>query len=121
MKHQNETERAQLQEAWLRFSGDIVTTPQDWLNKSFSFIESHYAKIGLERSLELCSQSKFEEISSSLGDLIDYIIEYCAYTINARNLRVIVMYLTKESVEVGEFKFIVGCLKTKQLRLYSIC
>lgn len=111
VKHQNETERAQLQEAWLRFSGDIVTTPQDWLNKSFSFIESHYAKIGLERSLELCSQSKFEEISSSLGDLIDYIIEYCAYTINARNLRVIVMYLTKESVEVENLNYS-WCLKT---------
>lgn len=111
VKHQNETERAQLQEAWLRFSGDIVTTPQDWLNKNFSFIESHYAKIGLERSLELCSQSKFEEISSSIGDLIDYIIEYCAYTINARNLRVIVMYLTKESVEVENLNYS-WCLKT---------
>lgn len=34
-KHNNETERAQLQEAWLHFSGDIVTAPQDWLNKNF--------------------------------------------------------------------------------------
>ena len=111
VKHQNETERAQLQEAWLRFSGGIVTAPQDWLNKNFSFIESHYAKIGLERSLELCSQSKFEEISSSIGDLIDCIIEYCAYTINAHNLRVIVMYLTKESVEVEKINYS-WCLKT---------
>ena len=111
VKHQNETERAQLQEAWLRFSGDIVTVPQDWLNKNFSFIESHYLKIGLERSLVLCSQSKFEEISSSIGDLIDCIIEYCAYTINAHNLRVIVMYLTKESVEVENLNYS-WCLKT---------
>lgn len=111
MKHQNETERAQLQEAWLRFSGDIVTVPQDWLNKNFSFIESHYLKIGLERSLVFCSQSKFEEISSSIGDLIDCIIEYCAYTINAHNLRVIVMYLTKESVEVEKINYS-WCLKT---------
>lgn len=111
VKHQNETERAQLQEAWLRFSGDIVTAPQDWLNKNFLFIESHYLKIGLERSLELCSQSKFEEISSSIGDLIDCIIEYSAYTINAHNLRVIVMYLTKESVEVENLNYS-WCLKT---------
>lgn len=111
VKHQNETERAQLQEAWLRFSGDIVTVPQDWLNKNFSFIESHYLKIGLERSLVLCSQSKFEEISSSIGDLIDCIIEYSAYTINAHNLRVIVMYLTKESVEVEKINYS-WCLKT---------
>lgn len=111
VKHQNETERAQLQEAWLRFSEDRVTAPQDWLNKNFSFIESHYAKIGLERSLELCSQSKFEEISSSIGDLIDCIIEYCAYTINAHNLRVIVSYLTKESVEVNNLNYS-WCLKT---------
>ena len=111
VEHQNETERAQLQEAWLRFSGGIVTAPQDWLNKNFSFIESHYLKIGLERSLELCSQSKFEEISSSIGDLIDCIIEYCAYTINAHNLRVIVMYLTKESVEVEKINYS-WCLKT---------
>lgn len=111
VEHQNETERAQLQEAWLRFSGGIVTAPQDWLNKNFSFIESHYVKIGLERSLELCSQSKFEEISSSIGDLIDCIIEYCAYTINAHNLRVIVMYLTKESVEVEKINYS-WCLKT---------
>lgn len=111
VKHQNETERAQLQEAWLRFSEDIVTAPQNWLNKNFSFIESHYAKIGLERSLELCSQSKFEEISSSIGDLIDCIIECCAYTINAHNLRVIVMYLTKESVEVEKINYS-WCLKT---------
>ena len=111
VKHQNETERAQLQEAWLRFSGGIVTAPQDWLNKNFSFIESHYLKIGLERSLKLCSQSKFEEISSSIGDLIDCIIEYCAYTINAHNLRVIVSYLTKESVEVNNLNYS-WCLKT---------
>lgn len=111
VKHQNETERAQLQEAWLRFSGGIVTAPQDWLNKNFLFIESHYLKIGLERSLELCSQSKFEEISSSIGDLIDCIIECCAYTINAHNLRVIVMYLTKESVEVEKINYS-WCLKT---------
>lgn len=111
VKHQNETERAQLQEAWLRFSGGIVTAPQDWLNKNFLFIESHYLKIGLERSLELCSQSKFEEISSSIGDLIDCIIEYCAYTINAYNLRVIVMYLTKESDEVENLNYS-WCLKT---------
>lgn len=111
VKHQNETERAQLQEAWLRFSGGIVTAPQDWLNKNFLFIESHYLKIGLERSLELCSQSKFEEISSSIGDLVDCIIEYCAYTINAHNLHVIVMYLTKESVEVEKINYS-WCLKT---------
>ena len=111
VKHQNETERTQLQEAWLRFSGGIVTAPQDWLNKNFLFIESHYLKIGLERSLKLCSQSKFEEISSSIGDLIDYIIECCAYTINAHNLRVIVMYLTKESVEVEKINYS-WCLKT---------
>lgn len=111
VKHQNETERAQLQEAWLRFSGGIVTAPQDWLNKNFLFIESHYLKIGLERSLELCSQSKFEEISSSIGDLIDCIIEYCAYTINAHNLRVIVIYLTKESDEVENLNYS-WCLKT---------
>ena len=111
VKHQNETERAQLQEAWLRFSGDIVTTPQDWLNKNFSFIESHYAKIGLERSLKFCSQSKFEDIKSSIEDLIDCIIEYSAYTINAHNLRVIVIYLTKESVEVENLNYS-WCLKT---------
>lgn len=111
VEHQNETERAQLQEAWLRFSGGIVTAPQDWLNKNFSFIESHYLKIGLERSLELCSQSKFEEISSSIGDLIDCIIEYCAYTINAHNLRVIVSYLTKEPIDDGKINYS-WCLKT---------
>ena len=111
VKHQNGTERAQLQEAWLRFSGGIVSAPQDWLNKNFSFIESHYAKIGLERSLELCSQSKFEEISSSIEDLIDCIIEYSAYTINAHNLRVIVSYLTKESDEVKNLNYS-WCLKT---------
>ena len=111
VKHQNETERAQLQEAWLRFSGGIVTAPQDWLNKNFSFIESHYVKIGLERSLELCSQSKFEDIKSSIEDLIDCIIEYSAYTINAHNLRVIVSYLTKESVEVNNLNYS-WCLKT---------
>lgn len=111
VSHQNETERAQLQEAWLCFSGGIVTAPQDWLNKNFLFIESHYLKIGLERSLELCSQSKFEEISSSIGDLIDCIIEYCAYTVNAHNLRVIVIYLTKESDEVENLNYS-WCLKT---------
>lgn len=111
VKHQNETERAQLQEAWLRFSEDIVPALQDWLNKNFSFIESHYAKIGLERSLEFCIQSKFEEISSSIEDLIDCIIEHSAYTINAHNLRVIVSYLTKESVEVNDLNYS-WCLKT---------
>ena len=68
-------------------------------------------KIGLERSLEFCSQSKFEEIKSSIEDLIDCIIEYSAYTINAHNLRVIVSYLTKESVEVNNLNYS-WCLKT---------
>ena len=110
-KHNNETERAQLQEAWLRFSGDIVTAPQDWLNKNFHFLESHYEGIGKERSLKLCSESEFEKIGSSNNDLIDCIIENSAYTINTHNLQVIVAYLTKESVDVKKINYS-WCMQT---------
>ncbi len=110
-KHNNETERAQLQEAWLRFSGDIVTAPQDWLNKNFSFIESHYEGIGKERCFKLCSESKFENIGSSIKDLIDCIIKHNAYTITKYNLHVIVSYLTMESVSVEKINYS-WCLKT---------
>lgn len=104
-KHNNETERAQLQEAWLRFSGDIVTAPQDWLNKNFQFIETHYEGIGKERSLKLCSESEFENIGSSIKDLIDCIIEYSTYTISRHNLHVIVSYLTMESISVEKINY----------------
>lgn len=110
-KHNNETERAQLQEAWLRFSGDIVAAPQDWLNKNFSFIKSHYEGIGKERCLKLCSESKFENIESSIEDLIDCIIKHNAYTITKHNLHVIVSYLTMESVSVEKINYS-WCLKT---------
>lgn len=110
-KHNNETERAQLQEAWLRFSEDIVTAPQDWLNKNFSFIESHYEGIGKERCFKLCSESKFENIGSSIKDLIDCIIKHNAYTITKYNLHVIVSYLTMESVSVEKINYS-WCLKT---------
>lgn len=110
-KHNNETERAQLQEAWLRFSGDIVTAPQDWLNKNFSFIESHYEGIGKERCFKLCSESKFENIGSSIKSLIDCIIKHNAYTITKYNLHVIVSYLTMESVSIEKINYS-WCLKT---------
>lgn len=110
-KHNNETERAQLQEAWLHFSGDIVTAPQDWLNKNFSFIESHYEGIGKERCFKLCSESKFENIGSSIKDLIDCIIKHNAYTITKYNLHVIVSYLTMESVSIEKINYS-WCLKT---------
>jgi hypothetical protein len=110
-KHNNETERAQLQEAWLRFSGDIVPASQDWLNKNFLFLESHYEGIGKERSLKLCSESEFEKIGSSNNDLIDCIIENSAYTINTHNLQVIVAYLTKESVDIEKINYS-WCLQT---------
>lgn len=110
-KHNNETERTQLQEAWLRFSGDIVTAPQDWLNKNFQFIEAHYEGIGIDRSLKLCSESEFENIGSSIKDLIDCIIEYSTYTISSHNLHVIVSYLTMESISVEKINYS-WCLKT---------
>ena len=97
-RHGNESEKADLQEAWLRFSGDMVSAPQKWLNKNFQFIASRYERIGRERCLQLCRESEFEEIDSSVKDLIDYLIEHSTYTPSLHNLYVIVSYLMKESV-----------------------
>lgn len=110
-RYGNEAEKADLQEAWLRFSGGIASASQKWLNKNFSFIASRYEGIGRERCLELCRDSEFEEIDSSVKDLIDCVIEHSAYTLSLHNLCVIVSYLMKESV-TAEMMNYSWCLDT---------
>ena len=110
-KHSDEKERELLQEAWLRFSGDIADVPQEWLNGNFQFIESHYENLGIERCLTLCTQGVFEEINSTNEDLIDCIIKHCSYTINIHNIGVIVSYLTKQSIDADALNYS-RCLNT---------
>lgn len=104
-KHSDDKERELLQEAWLRFSDGIIDVPQEWLNKNFQFIESHFEALGMERCLSLCTQGVFEEISSTKEEIIDCIIEHSSFTINTHNLRVIVSYLTQQSVNVDTLNY----------------
>ncbi len=110
-KHSDEKEKELLQEAWLRFSDGIVDVPEDWLNKNFLFIESHYKDLGEKRCLELCAKGCFAEISSSNDNLLDCIIDNCAFQINSHNLSVIVSSLTNQSVDVQSLNYS-WCLNT---------
>ncbi len=110
-KHNNEKEKELLQEALLRYSEGIVDVPNDWLNKNFNFIKSHYEKMGEKRCLALFSNGCFEEITSSNNNILDCIIEHCAFKINSNNLSVIVSYLTNQSVNVEMLNYS-WCLST---------
>lgn len=110
-KHRDEKERELLQEAWLRFSGDIADVPLEWLNSNFQFIETHHEALGIDRCLALCTQGDFEEITSSNDKLLNCVIEHSSYRINTHNLSVVVSYLTKQSIDADALNYS-RCLNT---------
>lgn len=67
--------------------------------------------MGIDRCLELCAKGYFEEISSSNDNLLDCIIDNCAFQINSHNLSVIVSFLTNQSVDAQSLNYS-WCLNT---------
>lgn len=118
LNHKKDEEKNQLLEAWLRFSDDIIAPPEDWLNGNFNFIESHYEGIGEERSISLCTEALFDEISSTNKTLIDCVIDNNSYKITTHNIGIIVSYLLNRSIEESALNYSL-CLSTENSNFIS--
>ena len=91
----NDLEKNNLIEAYLRYCSKITTNIQNWINNHYKFLADHIDGLTLDRVLTLASNSCFTNLNESNEELLDYVIEHNCFTINMENLLVVTVYLSK--------------------------
>ena len=92
-KWENEDERNNLIEAWIKYAGELDDAQKEWLSDKYNFIVERCDRIDLKRCKEIVSQCCFKEINSYEKEILDSVIENNSYAINAENLMIILSYL----------------------------
>ena len=92
---ENDNERENLIEAYLKFCPELSQEQQGWLNGKFRFLVEHCDNITLEQSLKLASASCFVNLCDGSDDLLDYVIEHNCYEISLENMLLIARHLYK--------------------------
>lgn len=92
-KWENEDERNNLTEAWIKYAGELDDTQKEWLSDKYNFIVERCDRIELKRCKEIVSQCCFKEINSYEKEILDSVIENNSYAINAENLMIILSHL----------------------------
>lgn len=94
----NSEEQNQLREGWLKYSGDLGDSSQEWLNYHFDFITERIKSIGLDRCKQLVTTGCIRQLNVKNYELLHYVIDNCAYEINVHNLCVITNVLQRKNV-----------------------
>lgn len=92
-KWENEDERNNLTEAWIKYAGELDDAQKEWLSDKYNFIVERCDRIELKRCKEIVSQCSFKEINSYEKEILDSVIENNSYAINAENLMIILSHL----------------------------
>lgn len=92
-KWENEDERNNLTEAWIKYAGELDDAQKEWLSDKYNFIVERCDRIELKRCKEIVSQCCFKEINSYEKEILDSVIENNSYAINAENLMIILSHL----------------------------
>lgn len=92
-KWENEDERNNLIEAWIKYAGELDDTQKEWLSDKYNFIVERCDRIELKRCKEIVSQCCFKEINSYEKEILDSVIENNSYAINSENLMIILSHL----------------------------
>lgn len=92
-KWENEDERNNLIEAWIKYAGELDDAQKEWLSGKYNFIVERCDRIELKRCKEIVSQCCFKEINSYEKQILDCVIENNSYDINSINLMIILGHL----------------------------
>lgn len=92
-KWENEDERNNLIEAWVKYAGELDDAQKEWLSDKYNFIVDRCDRIELKRCKEIVSQCCFKEINSYEKEILDSVIENNSYDINPINLMIILGHL----------------------------
>ena len=92
-KWENEDERNNLIEAWIKYAGELDDAQKEWLSDKYNFIVERCDRIELKRCKEIVSQCSFKEINSYEKQILDCVIENNSYDINPINLMIILGHL----------------------------
>ena len=94
--------KASLCEAYLNYCGALSEEQQLWLNENYDFFANQCRELPESRVLDLLRTSKFSGLSLDNGMLLNHVIEYSAYVLNAHNLVLIIRHLSKDGIFVSE-------------------
>lgn len=98
---EDDTEKGNLIEAYLKYCAQLGQEQQVWLNENFRFLVEHREGITLEQSLKLASNSCFVNLCEGSDDLLDCVIEYKCYEISRENMFLITKHLQKGDTTIS--------------------
>lgn len=101
-KWENEDERNNLIEAWIKYAGELDDAQKEWLSDKYNFIVERCDRIELKRCKEIVSQCCFKEINSYEKEILDSVIENNSYDINPINLMIILGHLKYPHITVDQ-------------------
>ena len=101
-KWENEDERNNLIEAWIKYAGELDDAQKEWLSDKYNFIVERCDRIDLKRCKEIVSQCSFKEINSYEKEILDSVIENNSYDINPINLMIILGHLKYPHITVDQ-------------------
>lgn len=101
-KWENEDERNNLIEAWIKYAGELDDAQKEWLSDKYNFIVDRCDRIELTRCKEIVSQCCFKEINSYEKEILDSLIENNSYDINPINLMIILGHLKYPHITVDQ-------------------
>lgn len=101
-KWENEDERNNLIEAWIKYAGELDDAQKEWLSDKYNFIVDRCDRIELKRCKEIVSQCCFKEINSYEKEILDSLIENNSYDINPINLMIILGHLKYPHITVDQ-------------------
>lgn len=91
----NNTEKNNLIEAYLKYSSKITTDIQKWINANYKFLVEHLEEITLEKTQTLVANSCFTDLCDGSDDLLNYIVKHRCFKVNLNNLVIVTKHLSK--------------------------
>ena len=91
----NNSEKNNLIEAYLKYNSKITADIQEWINQNYRFLVEHIEEITSEKTKTLVANSCFTELCEGSDDLLDYVVEYRCFKVNLNNLVIVTKHLSK--------------------------